>query len=292
MVITINISELFNKTQEELTEEERLVEEENNDVFLAVYNNTIDEMYEITDEIRQYMNDYPYGSQDGIKDPKQIKVMAHYFNPVCGRDWVITEFYSEIEGNHYFYGAARLFDDVGWEWGILPSLEELKSINLGPAFGYLRIEKDSSVKPGDTLYDTLMHIEPKGLSDLGFDTRKKTENVPDYYEIYQIKQDAEEARDLMFVPYDQLKEKGMNVDSDNYDLVYSSQLNNETLDDIFDTFNIRRPEDFHGHSLSVSDVIVVHKDKTKAYYVDSFGFREVPEFISSGQERKAASQDQ
>lgn len=53
-----------------------------------------------------------------------------------------------------------------------------------------------------------------------------------------------------------------------------------TLDNIFERFNIDRPEDFRGHSLSVSDVIVINRGaEITAYYVDSFGFQELPEFV-------------
>ncbi len=164
--------QLWQKTQNELTSNERIIVENNDSLYLTIYSNTVDKMYEITDEMKKFIADYSYRSQDEIKDPRQIKVMAHYFNPVCAQDWIITEFYDYQNGEHYFYGAARLFEDIGWEWGVLPSLEELKSIDLGPAFGHLRIEKDSSVVPGDNLYDVMMGIDPDGLYDLGLMERK------------------------------------------------------------------------------------------------------------------------
>ena len=158
---------IFKKTQNELTEEERILVENSDPLYLMVYNNTVDQMYELTDEMKQFTIDYPYRSQDEIRDPRQIKVMAHYFNPAFNQDWIMTEYYDYQNGQHYFYGCARLFDDIGWEWGMMPSLEELKSINLGPAFGHLRIEKDESVQVGDSLYDVMMAIDRDGLYDLG-----------------------------------------------------------------------------------------------------------------------------
>ena len=54
----------------------------------------------------------------------------------------------------------------------------------------------------------------------------------------------------------------------------------DTLDGIYERFNIQRPADFTGHSLSVSDVVVLNDGSTvKAYYVDSIGFAELPEFF-------------
>ena len=52
------------------------------------------------------------------------------------------------------------------------------------------------------------------------------------------------------------------------------------------------PEDFTGHSLSVSDIVVVHRDgEDHAYYVDRFGYEEVPEFLASVQAQEKAAQD-
>ncbi|MBR2577726.1 MAG: hypothetical protein IKE38_02230 [Erysipelotrichaceae bacterium] len=164
--------QIWEKTQNELSESERQIVENSDSLYLAVYNNTVDQMYELTDDMKRFIKDYPYKSQDEIRDPRQIKVMAHYFNPVCGQDWIVTEYYDYQNDEHYFYGAARLFDDIGWEWGVLPSLEELKSIDLGPMTGHLRIERDLSVDPYDNLYDVMMSIDENGLYDLGLMERK------------------------------------------------------------------------------------------------------------------------
>ena len=158
---------IYQKTQNELTEQERIAVENSDVLYYAVYNNTVDQMYEITPEMQQFMDEYPYRSQDEIRDPRQMKVMAHFFNPAACQDWIFTEYYDYQEGQHYFYGCARLFDDIGWEWGMMPSLEELSSIDLGPMLGHLRIERDESVSVGDSLYDVMMSIDKDGLYDLG-----------------------------------------------------------------------------------------------------------------------------
>ncbi len=71
------------------------------------------------------------------------------------------------------------------------------------------------------------------------------------------------------------------VDKANYELVYSAPLTPGTsLEDIYTRFNIDHPKDFKGHSLSVSDVVVLHQNgQDAAHYVDSVGFQEVPEFL-------------
>lgn len=154
---------------------ERLNELSENRQYLATYNNTVDKMYELTDEMIEYLKEHPYGTYDGVKDPKKIKVFAHYFNPAADQDWIATELSFIEDGNVCLYGCVRLFDDVGWEWGSF-SLNELKSINLGAAFGYLRIEKDIAVSMGDSLYDVMMSLDPRGLDRLGLITEDNNGN--------------------------------------------------------------------------------------------------------------------
>ena len=111
----------------------------------------------------------------------------------------------------------------------------------------------------------------------------------DTFSIYQIK-GGDETRDFRFEPYDRLQAAGNVVDRANYELVYTAPLAPETsLEDIYTRFNIDHPKDFKGHSLSVSDVVVLHQDgQDAAHYVDSAGFRQVPEFL---QEQKQLTPD-
>lgn len=90
------------------------------------------------------------------------------------------------------------------------------------------------------------------------------------YSIYQLDL-SDSTDDLRFMSLDWLEKKGLPVDRDNYQMVYAAELSpGETLEDIYTRFNIDHPEDFKGHSLSVSDVVVLHeKGSDTAYYVDS-----------------------
>ena len=101
------------------------------------------------------------------------------------------------------------------------------------------------------------------------------------YEIWQLK-NTPENRDLAFESTDHLKAAGKTVDRDNYELVYSGKLEEGTgLEDLYTKFNIDHPNDFRGHSMSVSDVVVIKDDNGEhAHFVDSFGFTEVPEFMA------------
>ena len=109
---------------------------------------------------------------------------------------------------------------------------------------------------------------------------KAQEPDRDSFSIYQLKR-GDETRDLRFEPYDRLTAAGHTVDPANYDLIYSAPLAPGTsLESIFTRFNIDHPKDFKGHSLSVSDVVVLHQNgQDMAHYVDSIGYRQTPEFL-------------
>ena len=102
----------------------------------------------------------------------------------------------------------------------------------------------------------------------------------DTFTIYQLK-DGPETRNYRYEAYESLQEAGLAVDRQNYDLVYTAPLDGKTtLEDIYRTFNLDRPADFTGHSLSVSDVVVLTRSgKEEAHYCDSLGFTPVPEFF-------------
>ena len=91
----------------------------------------------------------------------------------------------------------------------------------------------------------------------------------DTFSIYQLK-GGDETRDLRFEPYDRLQAAGNVVDKENYALIYTAPLTPGTsLEDIYTRFNIDHPKDFKGHSLSVSDVVVLHQNgQDAAHYVD------------------------
>ena len=112
------------------------------------------------------------------------------------------------------------------------------------------------------------------------------------YTIYQISDEAENRRDIIFENLEHLQNRGLSVDAANYEAVYTGELEEgTTLDDLYEKFNIDHPADYKGHSMSVSDVVVLHQNgEDKAYFVDSFGFTEVPEFLRE-QEQELTSED-
>ena len=109
----------------------------------------------------------------------------------------------------------------------------------------------------------------------------------DTFSIYQLK-DGEGTRDFRFEPYDRLQAAGLAVERGNYELIYTAPLAAGTsLDDIFTRFNIDHPKDYKGHSLSVSDVVVLHQNgQDAAHYVDRAEYKEVPEFLQEKQPQR------
>ncbi|GFI28115.1 hypothetical protein IMSAGC012_03246 [Lachnospiraceae bacterium] len=101
------------------------------------------------------------------------------------------------------------------------------------------------------------------------------EQAENTFSIYQLKDDV--PVDFHFRPLEEVQGKGLAVDPANYEKVYTAPLTpGMGLERIFEKFNIDRPEDFKGHSLSVSDVVVLHQNgKDTAHYTDSIGFVDI-----------------
>ena len=100
------------------------------------------------------------------------------------------------------------------------------------------------------------------------------------FSIYQVPR-GPEGRDFRYRSYEGLQADGLSVDRKNYQLVYTAPLDqNTSLDEIYHRFNMEHPTDYTGRSLSLGDIVVFRQDgKQTAYYVDSVGYREVPEFL-------------
>ena len=107
------------------------------------------------------------------------------------------------------------------------------------------------------------------------------------FSIYQLK-GGNETLDYRFEPLDSIHRNGLSVKPENYELVYTAPLTEkDNLESIYTRFNVDRPADFTGHSLSVSDIVVLHQDgKDTAHYCDRVGFSEVPEFLQPAQKSR------
>lgn len=119
------------------------------------------------------------------------------------------------------------------------------------------------------------------------------ESPGDTYAIYQLKRDDATA-DLRFMNSEWLNKKGIEPQPENYDLIYTGALypastQIDTLERLYQTFNLDHPTDFTGHSLSVSDIVALKQNGVvSCHYVDSVGYKELPSFIQSGNYLKNA----
>lgn len=114
-------------------------------------------------------------------------------------------------------------------------------------------------------------------------TYDDVEKAQGKFQIYQLPS-GEKYHGVRFEDMEQLRKDGVQLNHDDYELVYEGEVGefrgNATLEALYTQFNTKHPEDFRGHSLSVSDVIVISVDgKDTAYFCDSFGFTEMPEFF-------------
>ena len=131
-------------------------------------------------------------------------------------------------------------------------------------------------------------------SYISADERAEKANAP-RYEIYQIKK-GEEYHNARFTDWKALKRFNVPFDKNSYESVYGGYLTDDIsrsqnraviLDDIFRKFNVDRPEDFRGHSLSVSDIIVLEdKNGSSAFFVDSYGMTEVTDLFFDLEKQK------
>lgn len=103
----------------------------------------------------------------------------------------------------------------------------------------------------------------------------------DLYAIYHVDEDTP-GKQHLFMNMAMVKEDGITIDAANYKCVYSGRLHeNEKLDDLYAVFNDNPPADYKAHSMSVSDVIITNRGgDMQAYYVDRFGFAELPDFAA------------
>ena len=119
------------------------------------------------------------------------------------------------------------------------------------------------------------------------------ESAGNAYAIYQLKRE-DSTTDLRFMNADWLEKKGLEPQRDNYELIYTgalypSERQIDTLEQLYQTFNINHPADFTGHSLSVSDIVALKQDGVvSCHYVDSVGYKELPSFLKTENYLKTA----
>ena len=177
--------------------------------------------------------------------------------------------------------ALELFDEDYTVYLLFPgNTEEIAFIrsDISDHFGLFGIERG----------DWITALEFRAMANMASTGEAARESDllfgnGDKFGIYQIRDGITDARDFSFASMRELEAHGITPERANYELVYVAQMQSADtqahLNDIYEVFNTNRPGDFTGHSLSVSDVIVLRQGgEVSAHYVDSVGFVELSSF--------------
>ena len=158
---------------------------------------------------------------------------------------------------------------------------------------------ESQVATEDLLSDKVQHYDTKlHLLENAYAHQQRIEHeqsplaqpeTPFSYDIYQIRE-GNAYHSLRFANLSELEHMHQPVQKSNYEQIYTGTLSEnsadeqsshtEILESLYEKFNLQHPADYRGHSLSVSDIVVLHENgRDTAYFCDSIGFKEVPEFL-------------
>ncbi len=168
--------------------------------------------------------------------------------------------------------------NLGWQY----VLKKLVERNIPVV-----IAEPDTERGEETPYKVIKEREKVAGDGTGYDIPPECSS----FTIYQLKL-GQETDEYLFQPYEALQEKGLKVTPEHYEKVYMAPLSEEqNLEEIYMEFNVMKPDDYRGRSLSISDVVVIHEAREDtAYYCDLVGFREVPEFL--GQEIKIQEREE
>ena len=265
-----------------------------------------------TDDERNLIVNYNYKLDDMEKTRELAEKLAYMIeNQPVNEALTVIDAQAEIDALPDGMIGLSEMHEYGYSWNEMLPLTKDKATELfGEDVAVYQLHEDGS----ETLIEDSEELkEHKGIFGVEKDDwsaylehqsmKQELEESPanreaqlllgseDRFGIYQLK-DTEEARDIHFMGMDYLESKGIAVTRENYDLLYTAPLEEDTsLEDIYTRFNIDHPKDFKGHSLSVSDVVVLHQNgQDTAHYVDNFGYKEVPEFLQPENYLKAAEQ--
>jgi len=185
----------------------------------------------------------------------------------------------EVEAESIAYTVCQHYglDTSDYSFGYVATWSGGKELDvLKASLDTIRKEADAIITEVDKHFAELTQSKEQTAE-------KPAPEQGDTFTIYQLK-DGDQTRDLRFEPLERLEAAGLAVELANYDKIYSATLENgTTLEKLYFTFNMDRPEDFTGHSLSISDVVVLNRDgKETAFYVDGGGkgFQELPGFLT------------
>ena len=228
-------------------------------------------------------------SMEEYLEEQRATVIPVYASNGLGEDKPVRFFDVEYDVDT----GIRLFSDLNIQEKIEMLMGKMEYIGTGLNEEEKKWIRDYAVKTGDVtgtkdlIEKILMEDSIENILDrvLAMEESNVLSGQEAYYAIYQINEDTK-GKGYRFMGMDYVLSHSMRIDASDYNYIYSGRLTEgDTLDRLYERFNINHPEDYTGHSLSVSDVIVLQEEqRMKAYYVDSFGYRELPDFLRQRQE--------
>ena len=200
------------------------------------------------------------------------------------------------ENSRQLVGNFETADVVGKESGESGRQVQrfIRLTNLIPELLDMVDEKKTSFNPAVKL----SYLDEAQQRDFLQAMKQFQQSGHDCYLVMQLHQDADPA--LRFAAMRYLNKQNVAPSIENYEILYRGNLPEgkrsvpqaELLEQLYQKFNCARPLDYHGHSLSVSDVIMLNQDgKISAHYVDSIGFKELPGFLDKKSERPSVLQN-
>ena len=234
-----------------------------------------------TDDERNLIVNYNYKLDDMEKTRELAEKLAYMIeNQPVNEALTVIDAQAEIDALPDGMIGLSEMHEYGYSWNEMLPLTKDKATELfGEDVAVYQLHEDGSetliedseeLKEHEGIFgvekdDWSAYLEHKSMKqELEESPANRVEQLlfgsEDRFGIYQLK-DTEEARDIHFMGMDYLESKGIAVTKENYDLLYTAPLEEGTsLEDIYTRFNIDRPADFRGHSLSVSDVVVLHQN--------------------------------
>ncbi|MBC5744892.1 DUF3849 domain-containing protein [Lachnospiraceae bacterium MD308] len=292
-----DISQTYGDPIPELDTPELLGSVENFPVFMEAIERTspVPMHYEeIEGESKGYYSstDKEIAIQEGMSEMQTMKTAVHEVTHAMCHDRDIMEelgekknrMTKEVEAESVAYTVCSCFglDTSDYSFPYIAGWSSDKEIKeLRSSMDFIRKTAGSFI---DSMVENMQELqkEKEAMQDVVINENEGLlyTDTTDRYAIFQIDEDGK-GRDYLFLGIDYIKDHGIEIDGSDYSLVYSGRLEkNDNLDTIYERFNINHPEGYTGHSLSVSDVVVINRDgKASAHFVDSFGFTELPDFI-------------
>lgn len=230
---------------------------------------------DVLDQPKQILDEYPLPDTGlrmedleaaGYRDGDMLPISKDRAGELFDKDLTV---YAVVDG-----GSAEMIFEK----------EEMDSPEAGSLFAVSKEDWEGSAEFHAKVMERQEHQEEREQAFLSHEG--------DCFAIYQVREDT--ADRIRFMGLDWLKEKGIPVERTDYDLVYTGELTSlgdtgQTLENLYEQFNLRHPADYHSPSLSVSDIIAVKQNGVlSCHYCDRIGFQEIPGFLPGGNYLKAA----